>query len=384
MKKKCKLILVYCLCFCYFLHMTKVSHVQAKVDTNQVNTYNNTTDSQIPQEVLDYAFDNYLNFADIYYEEKEDISALSLGTPYTIFDTTDYAHQDAIFYFPLVKQSEIVLIFSVYITENGIQGSISDDISDELNDIQYLKGNYILYRTGEQEIVAENLKEKNTILSSELNTYNTKEASAFAIKSIAEKRKIIKDNTKLYYKLSNEGLKDEKYEYSPSNVVTTSSGSTEVRLSIKSKLASQGSDPICWAACIASINNYRKNTSLTAKNVCSALNHSISGATKSEITNGLEHYNLPYVYQDWEISWSKIKNDIDACYPVYMLNNNTSTGVGHASLVTGYRKQNEMCYVRIYNPQGEGSNIWTTYTSSLTWYVSNSTSYLWNASYYVC
>lgn len=109
----------------------------------------------------------------------------------------------------------------------------------------------------------------------------------------------------------------------------------------------QGNYNICWAACVATIVNYKNETSLTAEAVATKMKHNYTddkydGATFEQTISALSEYGLTYSFESGKLGWSDVKrNVIDDCPFIVGLsstNYNPTTGQmetwGH--MLTGY------------------------------------------------
>lgn len=99
---------------------------------------------------------------------------------------------------------------------------------------------------------------------------------------------------------------------------------------------SQGNDGLCWAASVATIVNYKKNSMLygvTARNVADRMEIGYNtGATLTQTRNALASYGLSYTASSSKLSWSKVKSNILADKP-FIIGLSSQYG-GH--MITGY------------------------------------------------
>ena len=87
----------------------------------------------------------------------------------------------------------------------------------------------------------------------------------------------------------------------------------------------------CWAACIATIVNYKKSSNITEEGVISASGIT-SGADINQTLSVLNDYSLSYKSTLSKIGWSRVKSCISADYPFII--GLESGGMGH--MITGY------------------------------------------------
>ncbi len=163
----------------------------------------------------------------------------------------------------------------------------------------------------------------------------------------------------------------------------------------------QGSYNLCWAACVATIANYKKGLSLTAAAVATARGHnytssSYTGGSATDVTEALAAYGLSYSFTLTRIAWTQIKQNIQnrtpfvmylyAPNPKYEYNNPDSEEpefVAHEVVGYGYScsygdsEANETSrYVRVWEPHG-GHYYLQDIASSYTFSFLSGTRWTW-------
>lgn len=138
--------------------------------------------------------------------------------------------------------------------------------------------------------------------------------------------------------------------------------SVEAKNCAISKFITQGNYKICWAACVATIVNFKNGRNLSAENVASALGHnytssSYTGASVSQTVSALSYYGLSYSNTNAKLSWTRVKSNINANSPFIM--GITSSAGGHMLTGYGYGCQYgdddadaSMRYVQVWDPNG--------------------------------
>lgn len=117
----------------------------------------------IPIKAKEFARDRLLPLSNsIYSDTRFDINIKSLNDlklekPYVIYSANNLGVQDKIYYFPVSENNRIQMIMSIIDVDGDYTATMSKDIANSLNEINYLDSNkhYILYQNG-QEILAEN------------------------------------------------------------------------------------------------------------------------------------------------------------------------------------------------------------------------------------
>lgn len=128
----------------------------------------------------------------------------------------------------------------------------------------------------------------------------------------------------------------------------------------------QGNYGLCWAACVATIVNYKKNLSLTAINVADRVGIGYDdGANIIEITDALGEYGLTYSYNAGKAPWSNSKAKLQADRPFIIAL--TSEIGGHALTVYGFYcnqpdSSSGIRYWYVWEPNG--SHMTIRYSSS--------------------
>lgn len=114
-------------------------------------------------------------------------------------------------------------------------------------------------------------------------------------------------------------------------------GAASGRCKIK-KFVKQGNYNLCWAASVATIVNYKKNRSLSAKTVANAMKKGYDdGATPTETAKALNKYGLTYKAKQSKISWGTIKRRISTNNrPFSIAMKPYDGGMGHMITAYGY------------------------------------------------
>lgn len=143
----------------------------------------------------------------------------------------------------------------------------------------------------------------------------------------------------------------------------------------------QGNYGLCWAASAATIINYRRGSSYTAKNIADTMGIGYnSGATINQMASALCQYGLDYSAFYSTIGFGTVKSEIYMGYP-FVVSGNSSAGNGHAVTAYGYRDLAGGEYVMLWNSamnNGQGGVTISQYKSSGMTYTTGSTAYTWS------
>lgn len=133
------------------------------------------------------------------------------------------------------------------------------------------------------------------------------------------------------------------------------------------KFIAQNGYNLCWAACVATIANYKQNMNLTAEDVATAMNHNYfpvtyPGGTIENMIDALELYSLYYSDVDSKLSWTSVKSNINSSYPFIVLLHSTSgnhavTGYGYNCRYGDSEANSNSRYINIWEPNGNKLTI---------------------------
>lgn len=119
---------------------------------------------------------------------------------------------------------------------------------------------------------------------------------------------------------------------------------------------------LCWAACVATIANYKKGYTLTAEQVATAMGHkytspNYNGASTSDTVSALSLYGLSYSSIGDKLSWARVKSNINSDCPFII--GITSINGGHMLAGYGYEckygdaeADGNLRYVHVWDPNG--------------------------------
>ena len=143
------------------------------------DTYGGIYSDSIPSEANDYVAENYTYILEVVKDnlplfdlEPQQLENIYIGNPYTIYNINNDSENE-IYYYPIVDRSndEIVMIINIVGTTNGWSMSVDQNFVEQLNKMDFLNNDYILY-ADEDATVAENNKE--SVLISGIKTAKMK------------------------------------------------------------------------------------------------------------------------------------------------------------------------------------------------------------------
>lgn len=235
---------------------------------------------------------------------------------YTVGDAIEIYNADteAVYYMiPIFCGQECVGMAEISGSGN-ITLTDSTKLYDNLVTLEF--ENYLLYTTG-GIVYAENLEETVELQDAGLNIPAN---DVFIRASFAEKSFGADSNTRnISAALSVSAVIDKTDTVviiNPQTLLRGAVPTVETDQCPITNFVTQGQYGICWAACVATIANYKKGLSLTAEAVAIAKGHTnytdvehYDGAYDWEVVDALGLYNLSYgIYT--KIGWNSIKNNI--------------------------------------------------------------------------
>lgn len=298
----------------------------------------------------------------------EEVCKLSVAEPFIIY-SLDETCQDEIYYYPIYNTYTEEVIFTVQVIgpKSDWGYEVSNEFSQILNEIGYVKSKYIFYKSNSTIVADDGYKIEN-LTENDINSkiYN------FANKDINEKIKCIKERVRSFeeeavaYHYGNEIAR-----YRPSLLKTSSN---VVACSLY-KPQGQGKYGLCWAASAATIINYRKGTKYTAKNIADKIGIGYNdGGTVYNVSYALLEYGVNYKVALKQIGWNMINRNVDTKKPIYV---HASSGSDHHAVVCfGYKVVDGTKYVYLWNPGTERASI-VKYKSGGTKFSYNTQTWKW-------
>lgn len=122
-----------------------------------------------------------------------------------------------------------------------------------------------------------------------------------------------------------------------SSIKTKAAANTGKTLAVPTVL--QGSNPICWAASMASVHNYRKGTKYTAKDIIKKTKHGNKGATLTQIYDYFKNTFKLSCTKGSPLSYAGVKSRIQANQPIYAMFHTKDGKKAHIVVIT--RKNSE-------------------------------------------
>ncbi len=384
--KICKIIstiLLFSIIFSFFGFKT----AYAASETVALQNYKSQMiDDKIPTEAIKYANDNfedvlYSSFG--YYEHlsSNKLENYSLGKPFVICALDGI--QEEIYYFPICLGDEIVLVVSVIGTDQGYTLSASDELVGLLTENKYLKSELLLfYKSNDSIKVKTNIHTQvaDQIQTSNINynniVQNFENASwDICVQQISDKidqMKVINLKSRIAKALDDSSAKE---AYSPSFSTDNLVGQKGSRICALYNPQGQGALPICWAASVATIVNYRLGTNYSAVNVCDRMGLSYSGQNINVKQEALAKYGISYQKTISQLNLGVVRANIDNKYPIAMSCSNDNNS-WHATTLYGYTIATNNNYIVVHN-SGTQSSMTIRYIASGTTFSYNNSTYTW-------
>lgn len=389
---KIKKAMAVLLGICVIYSMTTFS-VSALSMTNDTMDVSKMLDDVIPDDAYDYAQSRLLPLASTLKNDYKDfgvgienLDKISLDTPYVIYDALSAGEQNCIYYFPVQEGNTIKCVLSVSKNNGVYSASLSKDIADELNNMEYSDNNddYIFYSDNEY-IYIEDIKQGPEVVSTSMDIECTADFkqnyNSFKKLSFYQKVRQISDT---YGKNSDDLTPSTVSSFDSAKGFSTKT-STNIRLNTNGCLVQQYSDGNCWAASVATTLrylNYSKYSKLTARNVCDKIGvgynkgGNLVTRQKALIAYGVTYYNHFLTYP---MEFGLIQKNILNQRPILASCVGLKSGSGHAVTGIGYTTYGGIKQVVFYN-SGNNKCVTSEYkTKGLTFTYNNET-FRWRSS----
>ena len=311
---------------------------------------------RIPVSVSEFIYGNFSDIEDVVRSRFADVSLekeILLGNPYIVYNFSEY--QDEVYYYPLIVDGKIAAVLGVIGTDWGYTYEISYDcgLIELLEEMDYLNNDCIFYTMdGELYYESENGVNAEPVITMGYSTVQMPDADelAFAAMSFEEKQSVVTDKLDSFRYVdtqSFDGNEPVDMKYGAMKAITLR------------KPQSQYAYNMCWACVVATIVNTLNWTSYTGYDVCNRMGIGFNtGAEIEEIRTALSYYGINYKKTADALGWDKIKQNIDAGYPIAMIMNPyyaTSDSIGHSITLYGYNQTSKNKYIEIWNSQSEFS-----------------------------
>lgn len=261
-------------------------------------------DCEFNDEILHNIFELTLAMLD---EGKSAIEDLSIGESISVYNV----EEESMFNICPVLNSENECIMMAQISDNG-NVSVNDDIQlykDVLENVNKGKESIVYISGG--VIYIEDRGEKIELKDTGYDTEDENEV--FDTYTFDEKLDEIMESEdgEVDFEKYGSDLDDTETELEMEETVNEYGAryaSCECKIK---KFVKQGSYKLCWAATTATIVNYKKKNSLSAKDVADAMNIGYNaGAGSGMVKSALAHYGVNYEIKSSKVSWSTVKNKI--------------------------------------------------------------------------
>ena len=311
---------------------------------------------RIPVSVSEFIYGNFSAIEDVVRSRFADVSLekeIQLGNPYIVYNFSEY--QDEVYYYPLIVDGKIAAVLGVIGTDWGYTYEISYDygLIELLEEMDYLNNDCIFYTMdGELYYESENGVNAEPVITMGYSTVQMPDADelAFAAMSFEEKQSVVTDKLDYFRYVDTQSFNGNELDdmkYGAMKAITLR------------KPQSQYAYNMCWACVVATIVNTLNWISYTGYDVCNRMGIGFNtGAEIEEIRTALSYYGINYKKTADALGWDKIKQNIDAGYPIAMIMNPyyaTSDSIGHSITLYGYNQTSKNKYIEIWNSQSEFS-----------------------------
>lgn len=348
------ILLMVALFFC------PVEFVHASVNDGNVNL---TTVSDFANGQLNTVVSNLVKDGEISNNDN-----VYLAEPYYIYNELE--DQEAIYYFPIVKDQTIVSVMCVLDSEDGLVYQYGDEIKDKLNEIHYLQEKPLIYEE-DGKIHIEGRDELLTVSTSE-EVGEIVPCKKFSELSYSNKKKRIEEKM--------DDLVPCVHGEKPENILDLK---IKGLLSLHNPQGQHGYD-MCWAAAVATVVNYKKSSMVTGFDVCNRMGIGYNtGGTIYQEHQALSLYGVTYNgISGTSLDWNTIKNNINNNHPIIAnLMSNSGTYKAHAVTIYGFDSSKNLNYWDSRLGGGSGAYKKTSFNNA-TFLSIDGHSYYWGTSLY--
>lgn len=326
---------------------------------------------EMPQKAVRYVEDNAADAVETVLEDNGsgvdlDYEAdISIVKPYVVYNA--FEKQEAVYHFPLAAGDRVVMVISVMDTDAGMGMQFGTGLADKLNEIDYIHTDYIFYNY-EDTFYAESANGKIILgytSSADYTDEEIKTGQAFIHLSYLEKCSVIADKVKNFVQYTESDLgEDEELRAGGSLTLHNPMG--------------QYNYGMCWAACVATVVNYKKNYSINPFEVCNKMSIGYNeGGTEYNIRDALSKYSVDYPnIRRRMLTLDEVKENIDGKHPIVAILSNERYSMRHAVVIFGYTPKD---YLKYWDPAlsntGEEGDI--RYVDSSCKFASNDYVYAW-------
>lgn len=358
MKKILSLILV---CIMFFGIVGFSFNVSA--EQNNENLYIYTAD--IPKKALEYVEQNYFEIFSIIKNTPENFGLstqeandLVLGEGFRTYKDIDgEIVENNLFFFPVIHETQIVGLLDVKKIDSFYKIGYKKGFAKELNNLynNSPKNPYVLVYINDALVAFD--KENKIIVEKPkyiIKKYNSK-------KNLKEECKlnnldILKEIKKKNIKVKNLTNPSNMLGVNDAQIYSIQSNSESKNLSVPI-VPNQTIDGngICWAASMASVVNYKKGTSYTAKDIYDKYGN-FTDAWYKHVENGYKDEGLSHAkFVNNDIGINKLKSEINNDRPVDTYMKILDNSAAHEVVVRGYYDFNtssptESKYASIMDP----------------------------------
>lgn len=356
-----------------FIFTISIAFMNAKT----ISAKEHESSLSIPDRIISYANTKKTEVINELVQENiiTDDEDIQYALPYIIYYPE--VNQEAIYYFPLIKDENIVMMVTIIDTEEGLILQSGEEMVEELNAINYLETNYIFYEY-EYSLYAENKNEKICLYSYGIGT---------KIYSETERKKELKFFKKSYKK--KKSIINEKIKNMRKCTAAVQSDEEKLQMLMKGTLAlhnprGQYEYGMCWAAAVATVVNYKQQSGITAFEVCNRMGRDYNrGGTIYDEQDALSKYNVTYGKVRLNmLTWNQIKSNISSKNPIIInLICNDNSQMAHTVTIYGYTADNKIKYWDSYVNNGNGKKMSVLYSkASSNFLVIKGHSYSWGTS----
>ncbi|WP_143318581.1 C39 family peptidase [Clostridium sp. HBUAS56017] len=334
----------------------------------------NIQSADVPSDIVEYGIEKYKAEINIINNtgnnsmfSSDDYKASYLGTPFSLYDyKNNHIVNSNVYYFPIINNNKIISFLTISKDENGKYiATLSNGFANKLNDVINDNNRDKLQIVGIENVIytIDESDDKSTLLAN----YNNKNIeisneTVHAVTDLAKSddnsssEKFVNIENKLVS--ANESINSSKKSLTNKNnkvMEYSSNSSAEDYKLLKVPVVGQGRAQWCTSASCATILNYKKGLSLTAKDVASYIQGKSDpdtnlGATPGQARSAYSHYGYDTTIQFSQLPFVGVRAEIGLDRPVnaFCFDRTVNPYVGHSMVIVGYYRNTDTvdyCYV---------------------------------------
>lgn len=334
-----------------------------------------------------YIIYDVINNSSMYGVEIENIENICIGNAFIIYCLNSTNTSEVTYYFPVLYNEDIIIFINVVKSNDELSIGASREFVDKINQLgrnsEYvfcsIQDNVYAINASNQMILLQGIEE-NMVSDEDSINYEEFICDKKQVKITKEKDSVEFVIEKVFEMISQEQESNRLRLGFSENTYYVKKLDMTNRL-VNQKDSNGVQRRMCWAASVATIVRYRNNnTTLTATNVCDAMNIGYDeGGSVSDAAEALNNYNVKYYIQNYQSSWDQVVDSINNQYPIHMSCATSDGSYRHAVTLMGYSSYGGVSLIYLWNPGSETIQS-VSYSTNGSKFPYDGKTYIWERS----